>query len=697
MKSIFSIYLLFLLFLSSNQNLLNKLEGVYKIKKFGKLLCLDIIQNELFFINIKKSQNNLFRIKQIENKINKNNKSLNEDMYYFIEEINSNKKLGLNPDNNNVILYDEKKIDNKDKLFWKFIPSNNGNINNNMYYIQNKFNSLFLGTNNPILKSTHQIKINCSFEKGNSNNNFYLSKIFEEIPPLSNNNLLKNEVIDIVVQYFNRKNENNKNEEKHELKYVIRSILQNIPWINKIFILLYNDNISFMKNKEEIKEKIIYIKIKDLIGFETNSNPVINFNLFKMKQFNISDNFLLMNDNYFIGQPLEKSHFFYENNEKIVPALISNKYNEIIYNEINNVYKRLTSKKKIINVESSEGEKFSKILSIKLLFDSFPKTKSTYLIIPQNTLNLISMNINEIKEIYNLIIKNYEFHSDTLFSKNLNINSLDFYTLILSYMKNIINTKVNVIPYKNFFVSDFNKYQLNNISPLFSIFNEENEKYNLENNNIKKNKLKELFPNPNKYEVFNEGFNSNEKISIKKRINNIINNIKKFGKLNYDYGKKRRAIYRKNHIMKRKINFLGRKSDEMMKIIPKLEKYITSLDDFNLNKTNLINKVNNLESEIDFMNSEFNIIVEFNMGFFTFKRITMIIIIIFVFFIVGFTYYKAFIGQKFDINQINDDESEENEDDIGIEEDNSLNNSSNNYNSINHLNEERIYLKEIII
>ena len=112
MKSIFSIYLLFLLFLSSNQNLLNKLEGVYKIKKFGKLLCLDIIQNELFFINIKKSQNNLFRIKQIENKINKNNKSLNEDMYYFIEEINSNKKLGLNPDNNNVILYDEKKIDN---------------------------------------------------------------------------------------------------------------------------------------------------------------------------------------------------------------------------------------------------------------------------------------------------------------------------------------------------------------------------------------------------------------------------------------------------------------------------------------------------------------------------------------------------------------------------------------------------------
>ncbi len=39
----------------------------------------------------------------------KNNQTLNEDMYYFIEEINSNKKLGLNSGNNNVILYDEKK------------------------------------------------------------------------------------------------------------------------------------------------------------------------------------------------------------------------------------------------------------------------------------------------------------------------------------------------------------------------------------------------------------------------------------------------------------------------------------------------------------------------------------------------------------------------------------------------------------
>ena len=58
-------------------------------------------------------------------------------------------------------IYEEEKIDDKNKLLWKFIPSNK--INN--YYIQNKYNSLFLGTNNPMLKSNHQIKINCSFKK----------------------------------------------------------------------------------------------------------------------------------------------------------------------------------------------------------------------------------------------------------------------------------------------------------------------------------------------------------------------------------------------------------------------------------------------------------------------------------------------------------------------------------------------------
>ena len=699
MKSFFGFLILLSLFFILNQQKLIKIEGVYKIKNPDEFLCFDI-QKELFLMNIKKSENNLFRIKHIENKINNTNNSSLEDNYYYIEEIISNKKLGLNVKTSNILLYEEEKIDDKNKLLWKFIPSNK--INN--YYIQNKYNSLFLGTNNPMLKSNHQIKINCSFKKINNNNIFSLSKIFEEISNNENSELLKHETIDLIINYHYAKKEKlekNKNEERDELKYAIRSIIQNIPWINRIYILLYNDNISFMKDKEEIKEKIIFIKIKDLLGYETDSNSVINFNLFKMKNFNISDNFILMNDNNFIGKPLNKSLFFYEENGKILPAIISNKYEEIIYDEINNDYKRLFSRKNIINIESSDGERFSKTLSLKLLFDSFQDKKLAYLIIPQNNQNLIPLNIKEINDIYDLITKNYKFYEDTLFSKEKNINSLDFYILIISHMKNINKRKVSLIPYNQFSISDFNNLYFNKNSvsfPLFSIFYEKNKKYSLEEINTEKNNLKLLFPNPTKYEVYFEEMDSNEKKSIKKRITNIINNIKKFGKLNYDYGKKRRMIYRKNHTMKRKINNIGKKTDEMMKIIPKLEKYISNLDDINLNKIELINKINDLEKNVNFVNQEFNEIIEYNSGFFTLKRILMMIIVIFVFFVVGFGYYKAFLNTKFDINYSDDDEFNENEN--GNEISNYNNEGNNNFNSFYGVNEEEketTKLKEIII
>ena len=456
MKSFFILLILLSLFFILNQQKIIKIEGVYKIKNYKEFLCFDI-QEELFLMNIKKSENNLFKIKHIETNFNKkNNNSLLEDNYYYIEEINSKKKLGLNAKTSNILLYEEEKIDNKDKLIWKFISLNK----NNIYYIQNKYNSLYLGTNNPILKTNHQIKINCSFKKLSNNNKFYLSRMFEEISLNNSSDFLKIEKIDLVINYHHTKNENlekNKNEERDELKYVIRSIIKNIPWINKIYILLNNDNISFMKDKEEIKEKIIYIKIKDLLGYETNSNSVIYFNLFKLKNFNINDNFLLMNDNNFIGKPLNKNFLFYEERKKILPAIISNKYEEINYDEINNEYKSLVSRKHIIKIESSDEEKFSKILSLKLLFDSFHEKKLTYLIylklllskkyiyklsfwinkklniliIPKNNQQIIPLNIKEINEVYDLIKNNYKFYNDVLFSKEKNINNLEFYSLII--------------------------------------------------------------------------------------------------------------------------------------------------------------------------------------------------------------------------------------------------------------------------
>ena len=690
MKLIILIYFLFYSIFLSEQNEIDNLEGVYKFKNFGEFLCLDMLP-ELSFINIKKAKNNLFRIKKA------NSEKTEENNSYFIEEINSNKKLGLNIKTKEILLYDDKSINEEDKgkLKWKFIPYNKKNIYNDKYYIQNMHNLLYLGANSVILKSTNQMKVSCSFSKLENKNIFSLLKIFEEITSnkkaLLNSKLLNDEQIDIVINYNNKhknntldKNKDEDNEDNENLRYVIRSISQNIPWTRKIFILCITDNINILKDKEELKDKIIIIKIKDLLGFETELTSVVLFNLNLVKKFGLSDNFLYMNSNYFIGKPLNKSEFFWEEDGLIVPLLTSSKYNEIYYNELHNDYKRLTSKKNIINIDSTEGTNYFKISSFQLLFDYGFSHNNKLLIEPENTLNAIPLNLNEINEIVKIIKRKYKFVSNALNSKEKNINALEFYTLILSYMRNMKNRAVNIIPYKNYFIDEFNK-ENNDFFSLFSINKLNNKIYSFQEYNTKKKKLKMIFPKPSKYELYYE-LDPNEKKIINDRLHNLIDDIKRLGKLNYEYGKKRRSIYRKNHKMKRKINNLGRKSDEMVKLIPKIEKFIASLENNNLNKTKLINEINALESNVNKLKIGYNEIIDYNIEFSIMRKIITFIIVIFVIFIVGFGYYKVFMNKP--IIGYNDD-FDESIGTIGIE--------NNNFNGFSRVESETTKLKEIII
>ncbi len=100
--------------------------------------------------------------------------------------------------------------------------------------------------------------------------------------------LLDMELIDAVIKYIDLTDKKliregikqiNKDIENGEIKYCIRSILTNIPWVNKIYIIMPNDKVKYLKSNEEIKEKIIYIKDKELIGFDSASSTVFEFNL----------------------------------------------------------------------------------------------------------------------------------------------------------------------------------------------------------------------------------------------------------------------------------------------------------------------------------------------------------------------------------------------------------------------------------
>ena len=73
----------------------------------------------------------------------------------------------------------------------------------------------------------------------------------------------------------------------------------------------------------KLKKKIVYVKDKDLIGFDSSSSLVFQFRYWKMKEFNISDNFLALDDDCFIGKHLNKTDFFYVQNKTVLPLIIN--------------------------------------------------------------------------------------------------------------------------------------------------------------------------------------------------------------------------------------------------------------------------------------------------------------------------------------------------------------------------------------
>ena len=76
----------------------------------------------------------------------------------------------------------------------------------------------------------------------------------------------------------------------------------------KLFILMSNEKVIFFKNYNLINDKRVYVKDKDFLGYDSSNN----------KEFGISDNFITMDDDYFIGKNLKKDDFFHIEKGKVV-------------------------------------------------------------------------------------------------------------------------------------------------------------------------------------------------------------------------------------------------------------------------------------------------------------------------------------------------------------------------------------------
>ena len=522
--------ILFLLFLINQINIFlckkERYKGVYRINTIINDYSFTIDNDNLILSNKKEGKEINFRI--IPSKSN----------FYYIEEIEFNKRLGVN-DKNELIFLEKNNSEIMENSYWNIIKLNKKEV-----LIQNIFNKNFIEYENIYLKCfqnlTEFIKKR-NYKMNNISNSFKFSffKLYEEVelnPEFIP--LIDKEPIDIVIKYIdltdkslNREGikQTNRDIENEELRYSVRSILENIPWIRKIFILMPNEKVKYFKSIDEIKNKIIYIKDKDLLGFDSSDSHTFQFNLFNMEKFGLSENFILMDDDYFFGKPINKSQFFYydKKQKKVLPSIISDKFNEILRNETLKEYNKLFDKRYTIKPYSLFCFKLQQLASLKLLLEQydFPLISVGF------THNAIPLNINDLKEIYELIKNKYQFTYDVLFSKERSIFGLQSHTLFNCYALNIKKRKVNSIPYGYYDIGNIEDKDID--IEMFVINNSGGSLYDKEEFEKEKIILEKKFSKATPYEIIldkiytneinSDEFIKNNKISEKFKENNELN------------------------------------------------------------------------------------------------------------------------------------------------------------------------------
>ena len=551
--------------LSSEKEIQN---GIYLIHNLDGNLNLKLVNSTLYFSS-KESKNNFdkFRFykkeikKERENEYDRYNDDNSIDIYCYIEEKNSRQKLYFDEETESVLASDTINPLEDDKFLWEIkIMKYKSDL---VYYeIKTKLKNKYISyeeSKKELTKAHCESSWNSLAE--NKKTKIKIIKLYKENNNINQeSNLLEKEPVDVVIKYIDLNDTSlnrddfdqiGKDKQNNELKYSLRSILQNIPWVRKIFIIMPNDNIPYLKEKKEINDKIIYIKDKTLLGFDSSSPPTFQFNLHKLKEYDLSENFILMDDDYFIAQPLSKKDFFYEEKGKIYPYLISTEYSELYEDIIKAQYIRGLSNINDIKYHSEDGFLFRKISTLLFLYKIFDKkTEQNTLIEVGYTHNAIPLKISDIEEIYNYIEDKYQYYDVCLRGKKRSIRTLQPQILFMNYARNKYDRAVKEISWKYYDLSDARQINLDN--KLFVINTEDKEYYPLRYQ-TEEEVLNKLFPKPTIYEKEYDNKREKEKEKEKERglnlstkkdddnnddINEIFNRIQNINKENEDKNKK---------------------------------------------------------------------------------------------------------------------------------------------------------------
>ena len=159
---------------------------------------------------------------------------------------------------------------------------------------------------------------------------FYICIIFKLYDNFENSSTPFN--IDVVYTWSGEctGNDNIRTRYNEELKYSLRSIYFNMPWVNHIFILM---NPPLIKPSWFGKNSYKYVTVIDQTSTFPYKNDTPNTNSFAIETTlhripGLSEHVIYFNDDFFTGRPVPFTTFFTQSGKPILTSLFKNLKNK---------------------------------------------------------------------------------------------------------------------------------------------------------------------------------------------------------------------------------------------------------------------------------------------------------------------------------------------------------------------------------
>ena len=223
-----------------------------------------------------------------------------------------------------------------------------------------------------------------------------------------------------------------------ELKYSMRSVLKHIPWIRKIYVVMPNETIRFIdENKRQKDNRIVYVRDKDLLGFDTTCPLTKEFNMYKLKAFGCADNVIYFNDDMFVGADANKSQFFNKDNK---PYILHNEpYTRNNYDEHKAIFDETKASQ---NLYDSAAYKYRIMRAHMFAYQLFGKDARTPKHLFHTNHNAMPINLTELEELVEVMRQNYPNAEYVLNAREMNRMAPQFQELYMLWIANKYNREI---------------------------------------------------------------------------------------------------------------------------------------------------------------------------------------------------------------------------------------------------------------